>query len=173
MFPTFEPHIGFLVSVRSLALHMDREKDRHFSPWEDHNALSSDKFAESLFEYARSPTVSNICTINICNNLCFDESVHFWIFHDFSVTSRPRFRILLIHSAFSHDIDPLSKGEVGFHAGHSAAIMLNANAKARVFVLRAHDDRLRVSIVQPWMVWNDSQDFNLFLDFLIFSFQHA
>lgn len=77
MFPTFEPHIGFLVSVRSLALHMDREKDRHFSPWEDHNALSSDKFAESLFEYARSPTVSNICTINICNNLCFDESVHF------------------------------------------------------------------------------------------------
>ena len=88
-------------------------------------------------------------------------------------TSRPRFRILLIHSAFSHDIDPLSKGEVGFHAGHSAAIMLNANAKARVFVLRAHDDRLRVSIVQPWIVWNDSQDFNLFLDFLIFSFQHA
>lgn len=84
MFPTFEPHIGFLVSVRSLALHMDREKDRHFSPWEDHNALSSDKFAESLFEYARSPTVSNICTINICNNLCFDESVHFWIFLDFS-----------------------------------------------------------------------------------------
>jgi hypothetical protein len=77
MFPTFEPHIDFLVSVRSLALHMDREKDRHFSPWEDHNALSSDKFAESLFEYARSPTVSNICTINICNNLCFDESVHF------------------------------------------------------------------------------------------------
>lgn len=67
----------------SLALHMDREKDRHFSPWEDHNALSSDKFAVSLFEYARSPTVNNIC-------------------------------------------------EVGFHAGHSAAIMLNASPKARV-----------------------------------------
>ena len=66
--------------VRSLALHMDREKDRHFSPWEDHNALSSDKFAVSLFEYARSPTVNNICTtIRKCNNSASVDSSGFQV----------------------------------------------------------------------------------------------